>query len=125
MTRRGGGEFPWGTELEVKKILEAQGWQVFLHGFPDLMCFKNGEMKFVEVKQINGYKTDAQRKLFPVLQKHGLKVEIAQVSVDNEGVMIAYVNGVMTPEYRKAVDEGRARFSESVVESTTPSNNNS
>lgn len=45
----------------VKKLREA-GWKVYIIGYPvDLLCFKNGQMKLLEVKTPYGKKKPAAK----------------------------------------------------------------
>jgi hypothetical protein len=63
-------------ERKVKEELEAEGWEVFHAGFPDFICFKGHELRFVEVKGKGDKVSPIQSSVFNRLTRVGLFVEI-------------------------------------------------
>lgn len=42
------------AEMQLRELLEKDGWEVTHRGWPDFACVRNGEMMFVEVKAYRG-----------------------------------------------------------------------
>ena len=69
-------------QSSIKKKLEADGWIVVkliktsMNGIPDLMCLKEGEVKFIEVKQPKGVISPIQQYVIDTLRINGFDVEI-------------------------------------------------
>jgi Holliday junction resolvase len=69
-------------QSNIKKKLEADGWIVVkliktsMNGIPDLMCLKEGEVKFIEVKQPKGIISPIQQYVIDTLRINGFDVEI-------------------------------------------------
>jgi hypothetical protein len=69
-------------QTQIKKKLQADGWIVVkliktsMNGIPDLMCLKNGEVKFIEVKQPKGVIFPIQQYVIDTLRTNGFDVEI-------------------------------------------------
>ena len=62
-------------EPVVQSELERRGWTVFHRGFPDFICFKDGAIKFVEVKRGRDKLKPTQRKVIEGLKRAGFEVE--------------------------------------------------
>ena len=69
-------------QTQIKKKLEEDGWIVIkliktsMNGIPDLMCLKEGEVKFIEVKQPKGVISPIQQYVIDTLRINGFDVEI-------------------------------------------------
>jgi Holliday junction resolvase len=69
-------------QSKIKKKLQEEGWIVVkliktsLTGIPDLMCLKDGEVKFIEVKQVKGVISPIQQHVIDTLRINGFEVEI-------------------------------------------------
>ena len=69
-------------QSSIKKKLQADGWIVVkliktsMNGIPDLMCLKDGEVKFIEVKQPKGIISPVQQYVIDTLRTNGFDVEI-------------------------------------------------
>ena len=46
------------------------------HGIPDVICYRKGEIKFIECKLINEQLSKSQKKCIALLQKMNFKVEV-------------------------------------------------
>lgn len=69
-------EMPKYTEKMFKEWAEENGYEVYLHGFPDAIIVKDGKITLVEVKCIRGRLEDSQKKTFKLLRELGLKIKI-------------------------------------------------
>jgi len=69
-------------QTQIKKKLELDGWMVIkliktsMNGIPDLMCLKDGDVKFIEVKQPKGVISPIQQYVIDTLRTNGFDVEI-------------------------------------------------
>lgn len=69
-------------QTQIKKKLQEDGWIVVkliktsMNGIPDLMCLKEGEVKFIEVKQAKGVISPIQQYVIDTLRINGFDVEI-------------------------------------------------
>ena len=69
-------------QSKIKKKLKEEGWIVVkliktsLTGIPDLMCLKDGDIKFIEVKQPKGVISPIQQYVIDTLRTNGFEVEI-------------------------------------------------
>ena len=69
-------------QTQIKKKMEDDGWIVIkliktsMNGICDLMCLKEGEVKFVEVKQPKGVISPIQDHVIKTLRTNGFDVEI-------------------------------------------------
>ena len=69
-------------QTQIKKKLELDGWMVIkliktsMNGIPDLMCLKDGDVKFIEVKQPKGVISPIQQYVIDNLRTNGFEVEI-------------------------------------------------
>jgi hypothetical protein len=69
-------------QSKIKKKLQEDGWMVVkliktsMNGIPDLMCLKDGEVKFIEVKQVKGVISPIQQHVIDTLRINGFEVEI-------------------------------------------------
>ena len=69
-------------QSSIKKKLQSYGWIVVkliktsMNGIPDLMCLKEGEVKFIEVKQPKGIISPVQQYVIDTLRTNGFDVEI-------------------------------------------------
>ena len=69
-------------QSNIKKKFQADGWIVVkliktsMNGIPDLMCLKEGEIKFIEVKQSKGIISPVQQYVIDTLRTNGFDVEI-------------------------------------------------
>ena len=69
-------------QSSIKKKLEADGWIVVkliktsMNGIPDLMCLKEGEVKFIEVKQAKGVISPIQQYVIDTLRTNGFDVRV-------------------------------------------------
>lgn len=69
-------------QTHIKKKLQEDGWIVVkliktsMNGIPDLMCLKEGEVKFIEVKQAKGVISPIQQYVIDTLRINGFDVEI-------------------------------------------------
>lgn len=55
-----------------------------IQGLPDFICYKNGEISFVEVKSNGGTPSDNQQKEFEYLESFGFKVKVMNIKVNLE-----------------------------------------
>lgn len=69
-------------QTQIKKKMQDDGWIVVkliktsMNGIPDLMCLKEGEVKFIEVKQAKGVISPIQQYVIDTLRINGFDVEI-------------------------------------------------
>lgn len=69
-------------QTQIKKKMEDDGWIVIkliktsMNGICDLMCLKEGEVKFIEVKQPKGVISPIQQYVIDTLRINGFDVEI-------------------------------------------------
>jgi Holliday junction resolvase len=69
-------------QTKIKKKLQEDGWMVIkliktsMNGIPDLMCLKDGDVKFIEVKQPKGVISPIQQYVIDTLRTNGFDVEI-------------------------------------------------
>lgn len=69
-------------QTQIKKKLQEDGWIVVkliktsMNGIPDLMCLKDGDVKFIEVKQSKGIISPVQQYVIDILRTNGFDVEI-------------------------------------------------
>ncbi len=70
-------------QSKIIKRLEKEGWYVIKliktnkNGIPDLVCFKNGQFKFIEVKRPHvGVLSEIQKYRIAELQKIGIEVKV-------------------------------------------------
>ena len=67
------------VQKAISKKLQDHGWlvlkiiQLSANGYPDLMCLKNGEAVFIEVKQAGLKPRELQEFRIEQLNKHGFK----------------------------------------------------
>ena len=72
------------SKIQTKIInrLKKEGWicikliRTSLNGIPDLMCLKNGQTMFIEVKQEKGKLSELQKVRIEQLRKQGFNVKI-------------------------------------------------
>lgn len=43
------------VEIEVVQVLEAAGWTVVKRGWPDMLAWRDGKVRFIEVKRAPGH----------------------------------------------------------------------
>jgi|SRR5271157_2131703 len=65
-------------EKEVKRHLISDGWTIIYRGWPDFICLKGKEVRFIEAKSPYGRLSPHQEKVHAILAKFGIKVEIVQ-----------------------------------------------
>ena len=71
-------------QTKIKKKLELEGWFVIklittsCNGIPDLLCLKNGETMFIEVKRPNGVLSELQKFRINELRSRNITVKIWQ-----------------------------------------------
>jgi len=71
------------TEIRVCRELEADGWVVVKRGWPDFLAYRNGRVRFIEVKPISR-RTKQPKHLKPsqamvarwLKEAHGIDVEV-------------------------------------------------
>ena len=69
-------------QSNIKKKMQDDGWIVVkliktsMNGIPDLMCLKEGEVKFIEVKQPKGVLSPIQTHVIKTLRENGFDVKI-------------------------------------------------
>ena len=69
-------------QAKIIKRLESEGWfcvkliKTNKNGIPDLVCFRNRETKFIEVKQPNGKLSIIQKYRKDELEKQGFTVHV-------------------------------------------------
>jgi Holliday junction resolvase-like predicted endonuclease len=61
--------------LAIQSLLE-QGYTVVKRGWPDLVAIRGDEIRFIEVKDLNGRLRDHQYYLAEILNRLGVDVEI-------------------------------------------------
>ena len=72
-------------EREVIKEYHNQGWEVLTKGWPDLLLYKNGQVKIIEVKRLSTHPgkknglSSHQRRTIQILAELGLDVSIRYV----------------------------------------------
>lgn len=64
------------SEQSVRHELEKDGWTVHRGGYPDFLCTKENELKFVEVKGFGDVLRSKQLLVINTLRKFGLKVDL-------------------------------------------------
>jgi hypothetical protein len=72
------------SKIQSKIItqLQKEGWlcvkliKTNCNGIPDLVCFRNGETKFIEVKQPNGKLSVIQKYRKDEIEKQGFTVHV-------------------------------------------------
>jgi|APGre2960657404_1045060.scaffolds.fasta_scaffold177077_2 Holliday junction resolvase len=72
------------SKIQSKIItqLQKEGWlcvkliKTNCNGIPDLVCFRNGETKFIEVKQPNGKLSVIQKYRKDEIEKQGFAVHV-------------------------------------------------
>lgn len=61
-------------EGQFYDLMVGRGWEVTKRGWPDFLCFKEGELVCIEVKRKRGYKLKSwQRCVMLELVKHGVR----------------------------------------------------
>lgn len=78
----------------VIKDLKQGGYEVLTTGWPDLVAFRDGDVRFIEVKSGRSYVQPFQRRLHAVLQRVGIKVEVIAIS---KSEMQEYLEGRRKP----------------------------
>lgn len=68
-----------GNKEAVIKLLKEN-----IKGLPDFICYKNGEISFVEVKSNGVSPSEAQVKEFEYLERLGFKVKVMNIKVNLE-----------------------------------------
>lgn len=69
-------------QTQIKKKMEDDGWIVIkliktsMNGICDLMCLKEGEVKFIEVKQPKGVLSEIQKYRIDQLKEIGFDVRV-------------------------------------------------
>ena len=69
-------------QSNIKKKMQDDGWIVVkliktsMNGIPDLMCLKEGEVKFIEVKQPKGVISPIQAHVIKTLRENGFDVKV-------------------------------------------------
>jgi len=69
-------------QTKIKKKLQEDGWIVVkliktsMTGICDLMCLKDGKVKFIEVKQIKGVLSPIQSHVIETLRTNGFEVNV-------------------------------------------------
>ena len=76
------------TEEAVKQSLESNGWRVYKSGFPDFMAFKEGRVRFVEVKALGDTVRPEQSAVVEELKKCKLLCDIVYPQVMAEKIWI-------------------------------------
>lgn len=68
------------AEAVVAEALARDGWTVMKRGWPDFICLKGGQIRFIEVKRDNQWKMDPrQRYIADLLRRYyGIKVELVR-----------------------------------------------
>jgi len=77
------GTYKNPAERKFSEVARNQGWKITKRGWPDFICFRDGEVMFVEVKKNNAqrFKT-AQEIIHKILKEHGINV--CRWSPDND-----------------------------------------
>lgn len=60
-------------ELDCIELLKADNWNVFHKGFPDLFCFKDNKLVFIEVKSKKDKLRPEQITILKALNLRGIK----------------------------------------------------
>lgn len=69
-------------QAKIIKRLKTEGWYVIkliktsVSGIPDLLCLKNGETMFIEVKQPDGKLSELQKIRIEQLKEKGFNVKV-------------------------------------------------
>jgi Holliday junction resolvase len=69
-------------QAKIKRKLTGEGWTVIkliktsMNGIPDLMAIRDGEVQFIEVKQVGGRVTPLQAERHRELREQGITVKI-------------------------------------------------
>jgi len=77
-------------QAKIKKQLERSGWlvikliQTSLNGIPDLLCIRDGESVFIEVKRPGGKVSPLQTYRIEQLKSKHIQVLIAQSTKDTD-----------------------------------------
>ena len=70
------------VQTKIINQLTKEGWlcvkliKTNKNGIPDLMCLKDGDVKFIEVKQPKGIISPVQQYVIDMLRTNGFDVEI-------------------------------------------------
>jgi hypothetical protein len=65
------------SEKVIKEEYEKEGWTVFKPSWPNFIMVKNGEVQLVEAKLVSNRLSKSQRESFELLQRLGMRIEIA------------------------------------------------
>lgn len=69
-------------QTKIKNKLQKEGWEIVKliktswNGIPDLMCLRNGETMFIEVKKLTGVLSELQKIRIKMLRDQGFTVKI-------------------------------------------------
>lgn len=69
-------------QTQIKKKLEEDGWIVIkliktsMNGICDILALKNGQVKFIEVKQPKGVISPIQNHVIKTLRENGFDVKV-------------------------------------------------
>ena len=63
-------------QIKIQKHLESSGWTVLSKGWPDFICAKGKKVRVIEAKSPRGKLSHEQKKMHPLLQMLGIKVEV-------------------------------------------------
>ncbi|MDE1854350.1 MAG: VRR-NUC domain-containing protein [Thaumarchaeota archaeon] len=64
----------------MKRVLQADGWDVYHRGLPDFFCVRGAEFKFVEVKFHKDRLSAFQKAVTNAMLRAGFKVDITSLS---------------------------------------------
>jgi VRR-NUC domain len=62
---------------KIRRRLENEGWEILRGGWPDFICLKNGQVRFIEAKSPRGKLTPLQKKVYALLETFGMNIEVA------------------------------------------------
>lgn len=91
---RQGGQPEAKIKRQIRDYLEYKGWRVYRiqqsalsqPGLPDLFCFKDGLVVFVEVKTPTGRLSDHQKNFQTACEEEGVRYVVARGAEDCEGL---------------------------------------
>jgi len=71
------------SEIRVAQYLESNGYTVVKRGWPDFLAWKNGTIRFIEVKPNKRHKLKASQQLVSDALKHAFGVTVEMMTPDD------------------------------------------
>lgn len=71
------------SEIHVAQYLEAHGYTVVKRGWPDFLAWKNGTIRFIEVKPNKRHSLRGSQRLVADALKHAFGVDVEVLTPDD------------------------------------------